>query len=158
MQDVTHDSASSAPAVHYAGFWARCFAVILDTILQCMVIAPFLIYFFGFDALLDYNTDMGNTDWYVSAGLMVAVVLFWKYKSATPGKMMMGLKVVDADTLGPVPTGRLVLRYLAYYVSVLPLCLGFIWVAFDKRKRGFHDMIAKTVVVHAQENASGSAA
>jgi uncharacterized RDD family membrane protein YckC len=30
----------------------------------------------------------------------------------------------------------------------LPLCLGFVWVAFDRRKRGFHDMIAKTVVVH----------
>jgi uncharacterized RDD family membrane protein YckC len=145
MPDVTLDT---APAVHYAGFWARFFATILDTILQCLVVAPFLLYFFGVGVLMDYNSDLGKTDFYVSAGLMVAVVLFWKYKSATPGKMMMGLKVVDATTFGPVPTGRLVLRYVAYYVSLLPLCLGFVWVAFDRRKRGFHDMIAKTVVVH----------
>lgn len=144
MPDVTLDT---PPSVLYAGFWARFFAAILDLILQCLVIAPFLLYFFGIEALLDDNTDMGNTDLYVSIGLMVAVVLFWKYKSATPGKMMMGLKVVDAATFGPVPTGRLVLRYLAYYVSMLPMFLGFVWVAFDKRKRGFHDMIAKTVVV-----------
>lgn len=149
MQDVTPDTDSmTTTAVHYAGFWARAFAVVLDTIVQCIVIAPLLLYFFGFQALMDYNTNLGNTDFYISIGLMVAVVLCWKYKSATPGKMMMGLKVVDAQTLGPVPMGRLVLRYLAYYVSLLPLCLGFIWVAFDKRKRGFHDMIAKTVVIH----------
>jgi len=133
MADVMLDT---APAVHYAGFWSRFFATILDTILQCMVVAPFMLYFFGFDVLMDDNSDLGNTNFYVSAGLMVAVVLFWKYKSATPGKMMMGLKVVDATTFGPVPTGRLVLRYLAYYVSVVPLCLGFVWVAFDRRKRG----------------------
>jgi len=144
MQDVTLDY---APAVHYAGFWARFFATLLDTILQAIFVTPFLLYFFGIDALLDANTDMGNTDLYLSIALMLVVVLFWKYKSATPGKMMMGLKVVDATTFGPVPTGRLVLRYLAYYVSLLPLCLGFVWVAFDQRKRGFHDMIAKTVVV-----------
>lgn len=149
MQDVTLDPA--APAVHYAGFWSRFFASILDTILQGLVVAPFLLYFFGIDALLDYNSDLGNADWYVNAGLMLAVVLFWKYKSATPGKMMMGLKVVDATTLGTVPTGRLVLRYLAYYVSALPLCLGFVWVAFDKRKRGFHDMIARTLVVQEEK-------
>lgn len=146
MQDVTLDT---TPTVRYAGFWSRCFATILDSILQAIVVAPILLYFFGLDALMDANTDMGNTDLYLSIGLMLVVVLFWKYKSATPGKMMMGLKVVDAATFGPVPTGRLVLRYLAYYVSLLPLCLGFIWIAFDKRKRGFHDMIAKTVVVQA---------
>jgi uncharacterized RDD family membrane protein YckC len=151
MQDVTSGpDSTTGPTVHYAGFWARCFATILDTILQCIVIAPLLLYFFGMEALMDANTSMGNTDLYLSIGLMVVVVLFWKYKSATPGKMMMGLKVVDAQTFGPVPTGRLVLRYLAYYVSLLPLMLGFIWVAFDRRKRGFHDMIAKTVVVHGE--------
>jgi len=148
MADVTLDT---APAVHYAGFWSRFFATILDTILQCMVVAPFMLYFFGFDVLMDDNSGLGNANFYVSAGLMVAVVLFWKYKSATPGKMMMGLKVVDATTFGPVPTGRLVLRYLAYYVSVVPLCLGFVWVAFDRRKRGFHDMIARTAVLQEEK-------
>lgn len=151
MQDVTSESDSNTGlVVHYAGFLSRFFATVLDTILQAIVITPLLLYFFGIDALLDANTDMGNTDFYLSIALLVVVVLFWRYKSATPGKMMMGLKVVDATTFGPVPTGRLVLRYLAYYVSLLPLFLGFIWVAFDKRKRGFHDMIAKTVVVHGE--------
>jgi uncharacterized RDD family membrane protein YckC len=39
---------------------------------------------------------------------------------------------------------------LAYYVSTLPFLIGFIWVGIDQRKRGFHDMLAGTVVVRAR--------
>jgi uncharacterized RDD family membrane protein YckC len=53
----------------------------------------------------------------------------------------------DAKTLGKPSTGQLIGRYLAYYVSTLPLCLGFLWVAFDKRKQGWHDRIAGTLVI-----------
>jgi len=41
----------------------------------------------------------------------------------------------------------LLLRYLGYYLSMLPLFLGFIWVGIDRRKQGFHDKIAGTVVI-----------
>jgi uncharacterized RDD family membrane protein YckC len=43
-------------------------------------------------------------------------------------------------------------RYLGYFVSALPLGLGFFWVAWDKRKQGFHDKLAKTVVIHEDES------
>ena len=39
------------------------------------------------------------------------------------------------------------LRYLGYVISAIPLFLGFIWIAFDKQKQGFHDKIAGTFVV-----------
>jgi uncharacterized RDD family membrane protein YckC len=42
---------------------------------------------------------------------------------------------------------RLVIRLLCYFVSALPFCLGFLWAAFDRRKRGWHDKIAGTVVI-----------
>jgi uncharacterized RDD family membrane protein YckC len=41
-----------------------------------------------------------------------------------------------------------VLRYAAYLASILPLMLGFLWVARDPRKQGFHDKIANTVVLY----------
>ena len=76
-----------------------------------------------------------------------AVVLFWVYRQATPGKIAIGARIVDAET-GDVPsTGQLVGRYLGYYVSIIPLMLGIIWVAFDPRKQGWHDKLAGTVVV-----------
>jgi uncharacterized RDD family membrane protein YckC len=77
----------------------------------------------------------------------VATVLFWMYRQATPGKMALGLRVVDATTGRPASTGQLVGRYLGYYVSMIPLLLGLLWVAFDPRKQGWHDKLAHTVVV-----------
>jgi len=77
----------------------------------------------------------------------VAVILFWVAKQATPGKMAVSAKIVDAKTGNAASTGQLIGRYLAYYLSLVPFCLGFIWVAFDKRKQGWHDKLAGTVVV-----------
>ena len=79
----------------------------------------------------------------------VASITFWIYKSATPGKMVFGLKIVDAETAGPCGTGQLIGRYLGYYPSFLVLGLGFIWVAFDKRKQGWHDKMAGTLVIRS---------
>ncbi|MGA7985503.1 MAG: RDD family protein [Burkholderiales bacterium] len=40
------------------------------------------------------------------------------------------------------------IRFLGYFVSIVPLGLGFLWIAFDRKKRGWHDLIAGTVVVY----------
>jgi len=80
----------------------------------------------------------------------VAVILFWIYRQATPGKMAIGAKIVDAKTGGKASTGQLIGRYLAYYVSILPLMLGIIWVGIDAKKQGFHDKLAGTLVVRSR--------
>jgi len=79
----------------------------------------------------------------------VAVIIFWIYKSATPGKIATRLTIVDAKTGNKPSTRQFVIRYLGYYVSTLPLLLGFIWVGIDKRKQGFHDKLAGTVVLRS---------
>ena len=77
----------------------------------------------------------------------VVVMVFWAFRQATPGKMLLSLRIVDAATGGALSVGQCVGRYFAYVVSTLPLGLGFVWVAFDKRKQGWHDKLAGTVVV-----------
>ena len=57
-------------------------------------------------------------------------------------------KIVDAETGGKPSNGMLVARYFAYIVSMLPLMLGFIWIGIDRRKQGFHDKIAGTMVIY----------
>jgi uncharacterized RDD family membrane protein YckC len=63
--------------------------------------------------------------------------------------MMLSLQVVDASSGEPLRVGQSILRYLGYFVSTIPLCLGLVWVAFDPRKQGWHDKIAGTVVVRS---------
>ncbi|MNC88285.1 RDD family protein [compost metagenome] len=62
--------------------------------------------------------------------------------------MAISAKIVDAQTGGRPATGKLVLRYFAYLASTLPLLLGFVWIAIDRRKQGFHDKIAGTLVIY----------
>jgi uncharacterized RDD family membrane protein YckC len=40
-----------------------------------------------------------------------------------------------------------IIRYLGYYVSIFALGLGFLWVAWDDKKQGWHDKMAGTVVI-----------
>jgi len=82
----------------------------------------------------------------------VAIILFWIYKSATPGKMVVSLKIVDANTGNKPSVGQFFGRYLAYFIAVLPLGVGIFWIAFDKKKQGWHDKLAGTVVVRKMNN------
>jgi uncharacterized RDD family membrane protein YckC len=74
-------------------------------------------------------------------------VLFWIYRQATPGKMAISARIVDAKTGQAPSTRQLVIRYLGYFVSTIPFGLGLMWVGFDPRKQGWHDKLAGTVVV-----------
>lgn len=72
--------------------------------------------------------------------------LFTGWEGQTPGKRLLGLKVVRMKG-GPVSYPKALLRYVGYYISFLPAGLGFIMIAVDRNKRGLHDLIAGTCVV-----------
>ena len=132
----------------YAGFWRRAGATIVDSILIFIVILPTLNAIYGADYWISTSFIRGFWDVVIHYILPpIAIVLFWIYKSATPGKMIMKLIIVDAETGGKPTKGQLVIRFLGYYVSLLILFLGFLWIGFDKRKQGLHDKLAKTVVM-----------
>ena len=136
----------------YVGFWKRFVAFLIDTFILIVVIVPLLVAIYGLNYLELARAGGGMAgfwDFLIQVVLpMIAVILFWKYRGATPGKMAISAKIVDAASGGPPSTGRLVLRYFAYLVSIIPLGLGFIWIAIDRRKQGFHDKIAATMVVY----------
>ena len=112
------------------------------------LIWPILTAFYG-EAYWDGERMVeGPMDFLLSWVLpMVAVIVFWVAKQATPGKMAISAKIVDAKTGAAPSTGQFIGRYLAYFLSGLPLGLGIFWVAFDGRKQGWHDKLAGTVVV-----------
>lgn len=65
----------------------------------------------------------------------------------TVGKLITGIEVVDNQNKR-VSLGRVFFRnYVGYIVSSTFFWLGFIWIAIDKDRRGWHDMIADTFVV-----------
>ncbi len=132
----------------YAGFWIRTGAAIIDTILIIIVTFPILTAIYGTDYWLSESMNQGIWDILLNYILpAIAVILFWVYKSATPGKMATKLTIVDAKTGEKPSTGQFIGRYLGYFVSMIPLFLGIIWVGIDKRKQGWHDKLSGTVVI-----------
>jgi len=134
--------------IEYAGFWVRTGAALIDTILMIIIIFPILTLIYGKEYWIDDSFLMGFWDFMFNYILpAIAAILFWFYKSATPGKMAFRLTIVDAKTGGKPTIGQLIGRYLSYYISMLPLFMGIIWVGIDQRKQGWHDKLAGTVVI-----------
>jgi uncharacterized RDD family membrane protein YckC len=132
----------------YAGLWIRVGASLIDSILMAVVIIPILIAIYGLDSFLYENFAQGFIGTLINYVFpALAVIIFWIYKSATPGKMLSNIRIVDATSGGKPTSAQFIRRYIGYYISMLPFFLGIFWVAFDSRKQGWHDKLAGTVVI-----------
>ena len=140
-------------AVEYVGFWARLGAAAIDLLLLLVVEVPLVTAIYGREYLARSEGGFaGFWDFVIQAvAPALAVILFWRYCGATPGKIAFSAKIVDAQSGRPASTGRLVARYFAYIASSLPLFLGFAWIAIDRRKQGWHDKIAGTMVIYEDD-------
>jgi len=137
----------------YAGFWIRTGATLIDTILLMFITYPLLISIYGWGYFDAEQTGFiaGPADFLVTWVFpTIAVIVFWLKKQATPGKLAVAAKVVDARTGQTMSVAQSIGRYLAYFVSIIPLGLGLIWVAFDSKKQGWHDKLAGTVVIRSK--------
>ena len=130
----------------YAGFWQRFAAFAIDGLIVTVISVPLMVLLFGAEY---FSLASATRAWDLATALVaaVAVIGFWRYCGATPGKLAMDIKIVDAKTGARPSTARLVVRFLCYFLSAAPLYLGFFWIAIDRRKQGWHDKIARTVVI-----------
>jgi len=108
-----------------AGFWIRMAALLVDTVLIAIVFhfPPVFL-----PAMAAYGA------------------LLWKLRGSTIGGIIFRLKVVRVDGK-PMDWVTAIVRALACFLSLIFLCLGFIWIGFDPEKQAWHDKIAGTVVV-----------
>lgn len=153
--------------VHYVGFWPRFLAFLIDSIAATLLIAPLVLYLIGETRVEDY--DLQDMEQLMELLNRLAIqlsldalflgtifVLFWIFRSATPGKMLFRCSIVDAKTYGKANSLQNIIRYIGYFVSLIPFGLGFIWIAFDSRKQGWHDKMAGTLVIKGLPHAHGS--
>ena len=133
---------------NYAGFWIRAAAALIDSVLLAIAVGIPLTLIYGSAYWTSEKLVMGFWDLVFYIFPLFITVWFWIKYLGTPGKMMLRLRVIDANTGEAIGTAKGIGRYLGYYVSAIPFLLGFFWVAFDKRKQGLHDKLAGTFVIH----------
>ena len=129
----------------YAGFWIRLGASIIDNIIIMVALVPIGM-LMGWNSM--YSSEVTSTaDWLWQILMAAFCVFCWVKFAGTPGKRLLRLKVLDERTGENVTVGQGIIRYIGYFPAVLVLFIGLIWVAFDPKKQGWHDKMAKTVVV-----------
>lgn len=144
-------------ALKYAGFWIRVCAALVDGVILFAVNGLMTLLQItlqgGFQEML--SPDTSSMDVIITMLIWMLYMLFdvsydvffvGKY-GATPGKMILGLRVVRSDG-SPVTYYRALGRYFALWLSSLTLYIGFIIAAFDDQKRTLHDHICDTRVVY----------
>jgi uncharacterized RDD family membrane protein YckC len=159
----TRPRLDDGPIVHVAGFWRRLAASLVD-LLVAVPIAFILAKLAGRVAGihlpparrtgLDYWLDLalaGDPALWGGLGLGAAIVALYLYlfqvmAGRTPGMRLLRMRVIDL--YGDPPSAvRAGVRVAGYLASVCTLSLGFLWIGFDREKRGLHDWLAGTYVV-----------
>ena len=132
-----------ALAVEYMGFWIRLAAAVIDGILLAIV-----------NFVVGLALGLGENP----MTFVVNLAINWTYhvvfiatKGQTLGKMALGIQVVDRQGNTPGIGAALLRETIGKFLSTIALLLGYLWVAWDKEKRGWHDHIAGTYVVRKQQ-------
>ncbi len=136
--------------MHYAGFFTRFIACIIDALVFLFVFAV-TGFFTKFIEAMHGNFFAG----YLTRELGVfATVIAWLYFAlmesskyqATVGKMILGIKVTDLEG-NRIDFLKSTLRFFSKYISGFILMLGYIMALFTKKKQALHDIIAGCVVI-----------
>jgi uncharacterized RDD family membrane protein YckC len=158
---VTTAAMSPRPAFHYAGFWKRFLAYILDQIIMSVFAFFIIVPFLAMVGISLWSSDFEPTGDFIftliSAYLMMIVLLLageWLYfalmesmKGATLGKMALGITVTDLYG-NRISFGRASGRYFGKILSSLTIGIGYIMAGITAQKQALHDMIASCLVIN----------
>ena len=143
--------------VKKAGFIRRALAFVLDNVIQGIILYAFV--FAGVYALSrGVSMSGGGLSVEHVVNLIVPIVLlsylvnagyctFFHWATGqTPGKMLFKIRVVGTDG-GSLSLGKAFFRWIGYYISAIPLMLGYFMPLIDRQHQALHDKIAKTYVI-----------
>jgi uncharacterized RDD family membrane protein YckC len=125
-----------------AGFGKRLVALIIDSIILSIV---------GGIVGLVAGAAAGESGQGVSSFVslfisLVYEVYFWTSRGTTPGGMIMGIRLVNAQGMNPT-MGQAIGRFFAAWISAIPFLLGYLW-ALGEKKRTWQDILAGTWVIN----------
>lgn len=126
-----------------AGFWVRLIASFIDNLILLVPLILFVVYF-------DINTENDSVSLMSNIIIVLFFVTLWvKWGGKTPGKALLGIKIISSkESTEDITFFQGLLRYFGYILSTIFFFIGFIIIGFRKDKRGLHDLISDTYVVY----------
>lgn len=133
----------------YVNFPRRLAAMLLDATLLLLLLSV-LSWALRLDVTSETESSIAIALQLIGSG--VFVVIFWLLFQGTPGKLLLGCRIVDARSGGRPQFWQLLVRLFGYVLSAAPVGLGFFWMFWDARRQGWHDKLARTLVVDDDES------
>jgi len=128
-------------------FWAW----VLDAAIASVALSPILV-----PTILISRSKSASTGLTIAlfivlelAGFAYLVAFDGGARGATPGKRIVGIRVVDNATHGRINYRRAAVRRLVYIVGGLAFYIGWLWVLIDPGNQALHDKAADTLVIKA---------
>ncbi len=159
---ATGTQEDTAPTPAIGGLGLRVVAYLIDVIPITLLLAAVFYVFLGFDETVQryFNREPDDLDARLAfltqrnqirdlsflVYILYCAVLEGSALQGTIGKRLLGLRVTDSQGRH-LTVGKAFARNSAKIISYLPCALGFLWALWSKQKRGWHDMIARTLVV-----------
>ena len=144
------------PEIHWGGFWRRACALFID--LSVLFLLSLILFYFAY---VGYSVGLAAHGQALSSDNLVVFlrillfswialltgyfVLFHGMEGKTIGKWLLGLRVVGANQ-SPITYRQAFIRSVGYIPSAI-FGLGFLWILWDREKRGWHDRFAQTWVI-----------
>ena len=149
----------------YAGFVTRLSAWIIDQLIVSAIVTVFGIAVTWLVTTLSLDEWLQTKQWAAVIALILLIAIpaafrllynmgFWVLVGQTPGKRIMGVRLVRTD-LGRVTWGNAIRREIGYLISYT-LFLGYLWILVDNRRQGWHDKLAGTMVVYSWPEEGGT--
>ena len=139
----------------YAGFLVRLWAYIIDCIIvgcaMLVIRIPMFFISLAFPDLFLFNHILFK---FSIIDILIYLLsafyfIFMTYNfGATFGKMAMKIKVCKENEKELSAIDIVYRETIGRYLSGLVLCIGYILIALDNRKRALHDMLCDTVVIY----------
>jgi uncharacterized RDD family membrane protein YckC len=138
--------------MRYAGFWVRALTTIID-IFFIIIFLSIIVSIFAMTA--EYIPgELKAMELILQVIIVCVSLMMWIKWGATPGKMLKKIVIVDEKTGGKLSLKQCFIRYLAQIPSTLVFGLGYLWIAIDDKKRGWHDILSGTVVIYRNKQDS----
>jgi len=144
--------------IEKAGFWVRFAAYFIDSVVLTLCSLFLLLILFVLINFFSNNngslSEILNTlliPFYFSSYILKCFyfTFFHSYNGQTVGKLMCGIRVVDLKEKN-ISFFKSFVRFFGYYLSLYCLGFGFLWVLIDKKRQGWHDKLAGSIVVLKQ--------
>ena len=156
--------------MNYIGFWRRLLAYLIDIIPIVFALSLIAYLFLGFDEVarnyfrnkndLEARAEFLFQRNLIRDGSLIVWIIYCTVMESsgmrgTIGKRMVGAVVVT-EARAQLNFRQALIRNISKIVSIVPLFIGGLWIAFSKKRQAWHDKIAKTYVIQTYDSTSNA--